>query len=167
MVAGRMRRFNREAVWLQRAITQKPESFGELRRLRSTPGRIAGLSLRCTRAANGSDHWLLDGNSRRRCGDQSRLPPSRSPRFLTGLDVRRVVAHGRFDAPFYNGAESTASVLIEMENGASGVLHELPDLRNPHHEALYLFGEHGMAAQHAEAVGRYHGAFIFGSCCFQ
>jgi len=166
VVAGQMRRFNREAVWLQRAITQQPESFGELRSftIHSWQNLLAYL-YGVLGLPNGSDHWLLDG---KRAGGGVVISLACHQidllRFLTGLDVHRVTAHGRFDAPFYNGAESAASVLIEMENGASGVLHaNYLTSRTPHHEALYLFGEHGMAAQHAEAVGQYHGAFIFGS----
>lgn len=166
VVAGQMRRFNREAVWLRREITQKPESFGELRSftIHSWQNLLAYL-YGALGLPSGSDHWLLDGE---RAGGGVVISLACHQidllRFLTGLDVRRVTAHGRFDAPFYNGAESVASVLIEMENGASGVLHaNYLTPRTPHHEALYLFGEHGMAAQHAETVGQYHGAFIFGS----
>lgn len=166
VVAGQMRRFNREAVWLRRKIAQEPESFGELRSftIHSWQNLLAYLYGALGLPA-GSDHWLLDG---KRAGGGVVISLACHQidllRFLSGLDIQRVSASGRFDAPFYNGAESVASVLIEMENGASGVLHaNYLTPRTPHHEALYLFGEYGMLAQHAEAVGQYHGEFIFGS----
>ncbi len=166
VVAGQMRRFNREAVWLRRWITDSSENFGELRSftIHSWQNLIAYLRGVLGLPA-GSDHWLLDGD---RAGGGVVISLACHQldllRFLTGNDISEVVAHGRFDKPFYNGAESSAVVLIRTENGAAGVLHaNYLTPRTPHHEAMYLFGEHGMIAQHADQIGQYHGSFRFGS----
>lgn len=85
-------------------------------------------------------------------------------RFITGLDYAEVMAHGRFDPPFSNGAESAAVVLLRMEHGAAGVLHaNYLTPRTPYNEAMHLFGERGTIVQHAETIGQYHGPFRFAS----
>ena len=66
-------------------------------------------------------------------------------RYLTGLDFVEVTAHGRFDEPFINGAESSASVLASMSNGASGTIHaSYTAVRVPFNESMTLHGSDGV-----------------------
>jgi predicted dehydrogenase len=74
------------------------------------------------------------------------------------------MAHGRYDAPFYNGAESSAVALMRMDDGTAGALHaNYLAVRTPYNEAMHLFGEHGAIVQHAEQIGQYHGPIFYAS----
>jgi predicted dehydrogenase len=166
VVAGQMRRFNREAVWLRRWLAGQPDAFGDLRSFdihswQNILGYLRGpLGL-----PEGADHWLLDG-ARAGGGVVISLAVHQLDlvRFVTGLDYAEVMAHGRFDPPFYNGAESSAVVLLRMTNGAAGALHaNYLTPRTPYNEAMHLFGAHGTVVQHAEAIGQYHGPLRFAS----
>jgi predicted dehydrogenase len=164
VVAGQMRRFNREAAWLQRWLKRTPEEFGELR----TFDMQSWQDLRAylygpLKLAPGSDHWLLDG---KRAGGGVVISLAVHQldllRFVTGQDYAEVYATGRYDAPFYNDAESSAVVHLKLSNGASGSLHaNYLTARTPLHEAMYLFGENGMIAQQADQIPQYHGPFRF------
>ncbi len=78
--------------------------------------------------------------------------------FLTGCDYAEVTAAGRFDAPFRNGAESVASVLLRMDNGATGTLHATYGAaRVPFCEAMTLFGDRGTVTQITDKIGDYRG----------
>jgi predicted dehydrogenase len=166
VVAGQMRRFNREAVWLRRWLEASPQTFGELRSFDIHSWQnILGYFRGILGLPEGADHWLLDG---KRAGGGVVISLAVHQldlvRFVTGLDYTEVMAHGRFDAPFYNGAESTALVLLRLENQAAGTLHaNYLTTRTPYNEAMHLMGEHGAVIQHADHVGQYHGPLRFAS----
>lgn len=162
LVVGQMRRFNRDAVWLNRWVREDPRNFGELHSfdLHSWQNVLGYIN-----PTQGSGHWILDGE-RAGGGVVISLAVHQLDlvRFITGLDFAEVTARGRFDPPFYNGAESSASVLFTMDNGASGVLHaSYTAPRVPYNEAMSLFGEYGTITQHAEQIGQYHGPFRYAS----
>lgn len=164
VVSGQMRRFNREAVWLNRWLKSKPEAFGELQSFDIHSWQnILGYFQGVLGLPIGSDHWLLDG---KRAGGGVVISLAVHQldlvRFVTGQDYAEVMAHGRFDAPFYNGAESTAMVLLRMEGGAAGALHaNYLTVRTPYNEAMHLFGRNGTIIQHADFIGQYHGPMRF------
>lgn len=166
VVAGQMRRFNREAVWLNRWVADPARPFGDLRSFDIHSWQnILGYYHGVLGLPRGGDHWLSDG---KRAGGGVVISLAVHQldlvRFVTGLDYAEVMAHGRFDPPFYNGAESSAVVLLRMENGAAGVLHaNYLTPRTPYNEAMHLFGERGTIVQHAETIGQYHGPFRFAS----
>lgn len=164
VVAAQMRRFNPEAVWLNRWVRESPTNFGELRSfdIHSWQNILAYLH-GVLGLPTGADHWLLDGE-RAGGGVVISLAVHQIDliRFITGQDYVEVMAHGRFDSPFYNGAESSAAVLVRMDNEAAGTLHaNYLTPRTPYNEAMHLFGEHGMIIQHVDAIGQYHGPLRF------
>lgn len=161
VVAGQMRRFNRDATWLHNWVTKDPGNFGELRSfdIQSWQNIESYIS------AVGRHHWLLDG-AKAGGGVVISLAIHQLDllRFITGTDFAEVTAQGRFDAPFHSGAESSASVLIKMANGSSGTLHATYTApRVPYSEAMTLFGSNGTIIQHVEELGQYHGPFRFAS----
>ncbi len=166
VVAGQMRRFNREAVWLRRWVADSPTNFGELHSFDIHSWQnLLGYFRGVLGLPPGADHWLLDG-ARAGGGVVISLAVHQLDllRFVTGRDFAEVMAHGRFDPPFYNGAESSAVVLLRMDNGASGALHaNYLTPRTPYNEAMHLFGEHGTVIQHVDAIGQYHGPFRYAS----
>lgn len=162
VVAGQMRRFNREAVWLQRWIMANRDHFGDLHSfdLQSWQNILGWLG----RGRAGTP-WLLDG-TKAGGGVVISLAVHQLDliRFLTGCDYAQVMAMGRFDPPFVNGAESSAVVLLTMDNGAAGALHaSYTTPRTPYSEAMNLFGSHGTIIQRAESIGQYHGPFRYAS----
>src|SRR5205823_2016055 len=77
-------------------------------------------------------------------------------------DFVEVTAHGRFDPPFVNGAESSATVLLKMDNGATGTLHtNFTTPRCPSSESMALFGTYGAVIQQADSPGQYTGPMRF------
>jgi predicted dehydrogenase len=159
LTVGQMRRFNPDAVWLSQWVRGDPDSFGELHSfdLQSWQN-VLGYT-------RGSDHWILDG---KRAGGGVVISLAVHQldliRFITGCDFSEVIARGRFDPPFYNGAESSATVQLVMDNGASGVLHaSYTAPRVPYSEAMSLFGSRGAIIQRAERIGQYHGPFKYAS----
>lgn len=166
VVAGQMRRFNREAVWLRQWLERSPAEFGEVRSfdIHSWQNLLGYLHGNLQISAGG-DHWLLDG---KRAGGGVAISLAIHQidlvRFVTGLNYTEVMAYGRFDAPFYNGAESSAVVLLRLENSAAGALHaNYLTSRTPYNEAMHLFGDHGAIVQHADTIGQYHGPLRFAS----
>lgn len=160
VVAGQTQRFNREGFWLRNWIQNDPMGFGALRSFdihswQNLPGYLYGtLGLPA-----GADHWLLDG---KRAGGGVVISIAVHQldlvRFITGRNYVEVMATGRYDPPFYNGAESSAVVLMRMDDGSSGALHaNYLAVRTPYNEAMHLFGERGTIVQHAERIGQYHG----------
>ncbi|MDQ3856526.1 MAG: Gfo/Idh/MocA family oxidoreductase, partial [Chloroflexota bacterium] len=152
LVVGQMRRFNPDAVWLHRWVRDDPQNFGELHSfdLHSWQNVLGYIN-----PSQGSGHWILDA---KRAGGGVVISLAVHQldlvRFITGLDFAEVTARGRFDPPFYNGAESSASVLFTLSNGASGVLHaSYTAPRVPYSEGMSLFGEYGTIIQHAEHIG--------------
>lgn len=159
LVVGQMRRFNADAVWLSRWVRSDPGAFGELHSfdLQSWQN-VLGYT-------RGGDHWILDGE-RAGGGVVISLAVHQLDliRFITGRDFSEVRARGRFDPPFYNGAESSATVQLVMDSGASGVLHaSYTAPRVPYSEAMSLFGSRGAIIQRAERIGQYHGPFVYAS----
>jgi predicted dehydrogenase len=162
VVAGQMRRFNREAVWLSRWVRQDPGNFGELRSfdLHSWQNILGWLNRQ-----RAGDPWLLDG-AKAGGGVVISLAVHQLDliRFVTGRNYVEVTAIGRFDPPFVNGAESSAVVLMKLDNGAGGVLHaSYTTPRTPYSEAMYLFGSNGTIVQHVDEIGQYHGPFRYAS----
>lgn len=158
VVSGQMRRFNREATWLKRWVDADPEHFGELRSFDIHSWQNIASYVR-----SGTEHWLLDGQ-KAGGGVVISLAVHQLDllRFIAGVDYVRVHAQGRYDPPFHNGAESMATVLLEMDNGASGVLHATYTApRTPYSEAMNLFGASGTIIQRVERIGQYHGPFQY------
>ncbi|MBX3069254.1 MAG: Gfo/Idh/MocA family oxidoreductase [Thermomicrobiales bacterium] len=166
VVAGQTQRFNREGFWLRNWVQQEPPGFGSLRSFdihswQNLPAYLQGtLGL-----PPGADHWLLDGQ---RAGGGAVISIAVHQidlvRFITGRNYSEVMATGRYDPPFYNGAESSAVVLFRMDDGSSGALHaNYLAVRTPYNEAMHLFGEHGTIVQHAERIGQYHGPLFYSS----
>lgn len=161
VVAGQMRRFNKDATWLHRWVAADSSNFGDLRSfdIQSWQNIESYIS------SVGRDHWLLDG-SKAGGGVVISLAIHQLDllRFISGTDFAEVTARGRFDEPFHSGAESSASVLITMANGATGTLHATyQGPRVPYSEAMTLFGANGTIIQHTTEIGQYHGLFRFAS----
>jgi len=162
VVPGQTRRYAPEVI-AARAKTLDPQVFGELQGFdivsvqdirsfgRSTVGGVEKL------------HWLFDGAV---AGGGVTISLAIHQidmlRFLTGLDYAAVMAVGRFDAPFFNGAESQVAAALEMSNGATGTLHaDYLATRIPFAEAMTLIGERGSVTQHATRLGQYRGPLSF------
>jgi predicted dehydrogenase len=166
VVAGQTQRFNREAIWLSRWIQSEPENFGALRSFDIHSWQnLLGYFHGTLGLPVGADHWLLDG---KRAGGGVVISIAVHQldlvRFVTGRNYAEVMAYGRYDAPFYNGAESSAVALLRMDDGSAGALHaNYLAVRTPYNEAMHLFGEHGTIVQHAEQIGQYHGPIFYAS----
>ncbi|ODT75971.1 MAG: hypothetical protein ABS76_32670 [Pelagibacterium sp. SCN 64-44] len=155
--AGQMRRFERDAVNARRWIAGDPGRFGQLRSFDIQSWQNINAYINRV----GSTHWLLDGQ---RAGGGVVISLAIHQldllRFLTGCDFEEVFAMGSFDAPFHSGAESNASVLFRMNNGAVGTLHATYcAARVPLSEAMTLFGQSGSLTQQIGAIGDYRGPF--------
>jgi predicted dehydrogenase len=163
VVAAQMRRFEPEVLWLRDWIKADPANFGELRSFDIQSWQNLGGYY--NRSGIGLKHWLLDGE---RAGGGVVISLAIHQldliRFLFDADYVSVSAHGRFDAPFHNGAESAAVAILSMSNGATGVLHaNYLAPRVPFCEALSAFGSNGTIIQHIERHGDYRGAFKYAS----
>ena len=163
VVAGQMRRFEPEVAWLKRWIAEAPEHFGELRSFDLQSWQ--NLEGYLYRSGAGLKHWLLDGH---RAGGgvviSLAIHQLDLVRYLFDTDFESVTASGRFDLPFHNGAESAASVLLKMSNGATGLLHaNYLAPRVPFCEAFTAFGANGTIIQHVDKRGDYRGAFAYAS----
>jgi predicted dehydrogenase len=162
VISGQMLRFSRAANFLRNWIAENPDNFGALRTfdLQSWQNILA-----YTHNSSTPGHWLLDGE---KAGGGVVISLAIHQldliRFLSGLDFVEVMASGRFDAPFHQGAESCAVALLKMSGGANGVLHaNYLAPRVPYCEALTLYGECGTIIQHAESIGQYRGYFRYAS----
>ena len=159
VIAGQMRRFEPEVVWLRDWIAASPTNFGELRSFDIQSWQ----NLEGYLGAAGLKHWLLDG---KRAGGGVVISLAIHQldliRYLFDSDYVEVSAHGRFDIPFYNGAESSAVAVLKLSNGATGVLHaNYLAPRVPFCEALSAFGSNGTIIQHVEKQGDYRGPFKY------
>lgn len=155
VVAGQMRRFEPEAMWVRRWMTEEPGRFGRLRSFDIQSWQNINAYINRV----GRNHWLLDGQ-KAGGGVVISLAVHQLDliRYLGNCDFAEVTAFGSFDAPFHNGAESNASVLLRMTDGAVGTLHATYGAaRVPFCEAMTLFGEHGTISQHVEKLGDYRG----------
>jgi len=140
LMAGQMRRFGSAARHVKQWIDASPENFGELRSF------DAVVQVNVDAYTGGkTGHWILDG-LKAGGGVIASFGIHRVDlvRMLGGADFSEVTAIGRFDAPFLNGAESQASVLFRMSNGATGTLHangRAP--RTAYMDSFTLHGTHG------------------------
>lgn len=163
VIAGQMRRFEPEVVWLREWIAAAPGNFGELRSFDIQSWQNLEGYLRTSGA--GLKHWLLDG---KRAGGGVVISLAIHQldliRYLFDADYVEVRASGRFDAPFCNEAESSAVAMLTLSNGATGVLHaNYLAPRVPFCEALSAFGSNGTITQHVERQGDYSGPFKYAS----
>jgi predicted dehydrogenase len=140
LVAGQMRRFGYAVSRVKAWRDASPTNFGELRSFDLVAqANIDGYT------GGHSHHWIFDGTMAGggvvrsfaiHCMDLLR--------FIGETDFAEVTAIGRFDPPFKNQAESQASVLFRMTNGATGSLHSnalAP--RALYMDSLCLHGTHG------------------------
>jgi predicted dehydrogenase len=166
VISGQMLRFSPAANFLRQWIAENPNNFGSLRTfdLQSWQNILA-----YTHDSSTPAHWLLDGE---KAGGgvviSLAIHQLDLVRYLSGQDFAEVIAAGRFDEPFRNGAESCAVALLKMSGGASGVLHaNYLAPRVPYCEALTLFGQYGTITQHADSIGQYRGYFRYASIANQ
>jgi predicted dehydrogenase len=140
LLAGQMRRFGaavrKVKAWRDASWT----NFGELRSF----DVVVQVNIDAYTGGK-TGHWILDG-AKAGGGVITSFGIHRVDlvRHLGGADFAEVTAIGRFDAPFSNRAESQASVLFRMTNGASGTLHAnslAP--RTPFMDSFCLHGTHG------------------------
>jgi predicted dehydrogenase len=158
VMAGQTRRFDRNAIWVRRWVDGDPRHFGPLRSFDLTGWQNV---YSYTGGPRNAGHWIFDGK-RAGGGVVQAVGVHRIDlvRFVAGTDFAEVTARGRFDPPFHDGAESSATVLMTTIGGATGVMH-LSYLapRCPYGEAMTLFGEHGTVLEHAASHGDYLGAY--------
>lgn len=161
VVAGQMHRFNPTNILARRWLDQNPERFGTLE----------AFQMHCWQditeyaAQLGSSHWLLDG---RLAGGGIVVSVAVHQldviRYLTGVDYATVTARGAFSPPFHDGAESSASVLVTMTNGATGTIfasYNAP--RAFASESFSLFGTAGGISRQGGALGEYLGPLRWAS----
>jgi len=161
VIAGQMRRFEPEVVWLRDWLAASPTNFGELRSFDIQSWQ--NLEGYLYEGGAGLKHWLLDG---KRAGGGVVISLAIHQldliRYLFDADYVEVHASGRFDSPFYNEAESSAVATLKLSNGATGLLHaNYLAPRVPFCEALSAFGSHGTIFQHVERQGDYRGPFKY------
>lgn len=161
VVAGQMRRFEPEVVWLRDWIASSRTTFGELRSFDIQSWQ--NLEGYLHQGGAGLKHWLLDG---KQAGGGVVISLAIHQldliRYLFDADYVEVRASGRFDSPFYNQAESSAVALLTLSSGATGMLHaNYLAPRVPFCEALTAFGSHGTIIQHVERQGDYRGPFKY------
>lgn len=161
VVAGQMHRFDTTNVLARRWLDQNPDKFGEL----------AAFEMHCWQditeyaAAVGTSHWLMDG---RLAGGgvviSLAVHQLDAVRFLGGNDYAQVSARGSFLPPFHDDAESSASALVSMTNGATGTIfasYNAP--RAFASESFSLFGSHGGLGRQNRPFGDYLGPLLWAS----
>ncbi len=163
VIAGQMRRYEPEVVWLRDWVKRSPQTFGQLRSFDIQSWQ--NLEGYLYQSGAGLKHWLLDGQ---RAGGGVVISLAIHQldliRFLFDADFIEVTAQGRFDPPFHSGAESSATVMLKMSNGAAGILHaNYLAPRVPFCEAFSAFGSNGTIIQHVETQGDYRGPFKYAS----
>lgn len=119
LLAGQMRRYGKPVRTVKAWSDASPHHFGELRSF----DVVVQVNIDAYTGGN-DNHWALDGE-KAGGGVIANFGIHRLDlvRHLGGADYAEVTALGRFDRPFFNNAESQASVLFRMSNGASGTLH--------------------------------------------
>lgn len=161
VVAGQMHRFDRVNVLARRWMEDDPDWFGHLE----------SFSMECWQdleeytAKVGTSHWLTDG---RIAGGgvviSLAIHQLDLVRYLGNADYVSVEAAGNARPPFHHGAESHASILVTMSNGASGTIfasYTAP--RAFSSESFTLFGSHGGLGRHCRALGEYLGPLLWAS----
>jgi predicted dehydrogenase len=140
LLAGQMRRFGaavrKDKAWRD----SSPAHFGELRSF----DVVVQVNIDAYTGGK-AGHWILDG-AKAGGGVITSFGIHRVDlvRHLGGADFAEVTAIGRFDAPFTSRAESQASVLFRMTNGATGTLHaNALAPRTPFMDSFCLHGTHG------------------------
>jgi predicted dehydrogenase len=140
LLAGQMRRFGAAVREVKAWRDASPTHFGELRSF----DVVVQVNIDAyTGGATG--HWILD-DAKAGGGVITSFGIHRLDlvRHLGGADFAEVTAIGRFDAPFTHRAESQASVLFRMSNGATGTLHaNALAPRTPFMDSFCLHGTHG------------------------
>lgn len=140
LMAGQMRRFSPAVRHVKKWLDASPENFGQLRSF----DVVVQVNVDAYTGGK-TGHWILDG-PKAGGGVITSFGIHRVDlvRLFGGADFAEVTAIGRFDAPFLNGAESQASVLFRMTNGANGTLHangRAP--RTGYMDSFTLHGTHG------------------------
>lgn len=161
IVAGQMHRFDRVNILARRWLDANPDKFGEL----------VSFEMHCWQdileyaAQVGLTHWLMDG---RLAGGgvvvSLGVHQLDLVRYLGNTDYAQVAAKGSFAAPFHNGAESSASVLATMSNGATGTIfasYNAP--RAFSSESYTLFGECGGIGRQHRRLEEYLGPLTWAS----
>lgn len=157
LMAGQMRRFGAAVRLVREWVNASPEHFGELRSF----DVVVQVNIDAYTGGK-SGHWILDG-AKAGGGVVASFGIHRLDivRHLGGADFAEVTAIGRFDAPFSNGAESQASVLFRMSNGATGTLHA--NGRAPRTGYMDSFTLHGTHGSIMEVAGPLRYATITGA----
>ncbi|MCU0772581.1 MAG: Gfo/Idh/MocA family oxidoreductase [Verrucomicrobia bacterium] len=140
LLAGQMRRFGAAVTKVKAWRDASPTNFGELRSF----DVVVQVNIDAYTGGK-TGHWILDG-AKAGGGVIASFGIHRVDlvRHLGGADFAEVTAIGRFDAPFTNRAESQASVLFRMTNGATGTLHaNALAPRTPFMDSFCLYGTHG------------------------
>lgn len=138
--AGQMRRFGSAVRRVKAWCEASPSNFGELRSF----DVVVQVNIDAYTGGN-AGHWILDG-AKAGGGVVASFGIHRLDlvRHLGGCDFEEVTARGRFDPPFTGGAESQASVLFRMSNGATGTLHANARApRTGYYDSFTLHGTHG------------------------
>lgn len=162
VAAGQNRRFNRDATWIRDWVRADPKNFGALRTfdLQAWQNVFA-----YTRGEQNLSHWILDKTT---AGGGVVISLAIHQldflRHVFGIDYTEVVAAGRFDFPFRNGAESCAAAWLRTSSGGAGTLHaQYTAPRVPYCESLKAYGEHGALVQQVEQPfsGEYEGVYHY------
>lgn len=161
VIAGQMHRFDRTNILARRWLDTHPDKFGGLE----------SFELHCWQditeyaAHVGTSHWLMDG---RLAGGgvviSLAVHQLDAVRYLGGQDYAEVSAKGLFTEPFHDGAESSASVLATMANGATGTIfasYNAP--RAFASESFSLFGKDGGLGRQNRPLGEYLGPLLWAS----
>ena len=164
VMAGQTRRFGREVIALKQWLRADPRNFGALRTFEMSGWQNIEAWI-ASKPDKNADFWILD---KERAGGgvvvSLLVHYIDLIRFLFETDYREVSARGRFDPPFKNGAESSATALLRTDNGATGTLHgNYLARRTPWNEAFKAFGEYGVVGNHPAAFGDYDGPIFHGS----
>lgn len=164
VMAGQTRRFRPESHALKQWIQSDPRNFGTLRTFEMQGWQNIEAWI-ASKPDKNADFWILD---KERAGGgvvvSLLIHYIDLIRFLFETDFHEVSARGRFDPPFKNGAESSATALLTTVDGATGTLHgNYLARRTPWNESFKAFGEYGVLGNHPDAFGEYDGPVFHGS----
>jgi predicted dehydrogenase len=163
VMAGQTRRFMKGSIALKNWVKAKPENFGALRTFEMSAWQSIEAWI-ANKPDKNADFWITD---KKRAGGgvvvSLMVHYLDLIRFLFDTDYQSVVANGRFDPPFRNGAESSCCALLTTTSGASGTLHaNYLARKNPYCETFKAIGEYGVLGNHP-AIGDYQGPEFLGS----
>lgn len=162
VMVGQTRRFSPDANQMKQWIHADPKNFGELRSFDLTGWQSIEAWI-ADKPDPGADFWILD---KERAGGgvviSLLIHYIDLVRFLFDLDYAQVSARGRHDPPFKNGAESSATALLTMENGTSGTMHANYLARKTIFcETYHFLGEYGFVGNHPMEYGQYEGPVAY------